>query len=360
MADDDAQDPSQRTEDPTHKRLDEAVKRGQVVFSREVTNFFMLLVLAFMVGMILPHVMVMTYEDVQRFITRPHDIPTDAGSLRRSFTGVFVDGLLVMAILIGGTWLAAIGGSLIQRPLVFSSEPIKPKLEKISLIKGFKRLFSLRSVVEFVKGLIKITVLGLIAAYAVWPYVGYLNQLPGYESVEFMRFIDEIALRMVVGVCIAMAFIAALDYLYQRYEYIKGLRMSRQEIRDEYKEQEGDPHIKGKIRAIRQERARKRMMAAVPQSDVVITNPTHFSVALQYDAATMKAPMVSAKGQDNLALKIREIAKEHEIPIVENKPLARALFDNVEIEQEIPLEYYQAVAEVISYVYKLKGKQVNK
>ena len=153
-----------------------------------------------------------------------------------------------------------------------------------------------------------------------------------------------------------MAFIAVFDYMYQRHAYLKGLRMTKQEVKDEHKTQEGSPEIKGKIRAIRMERARKRMMAAVPKADVIITNPTHFSVALQYDAAKMAAPIVVAKGQDNIALKIREIAKKHDVPIVENPPLARALYASVDIDEPVPIEHYKAVAEIIGYVYKLKGK----
>jgi flagellar biosynthetic protein FlhB len=161
---------------------------------------------------------------------------------------------------------------------------------------------------------------------------------------------------MMVGICIVMFVIMIADYLYQRYEYMRSLRMSKQEIKDEYRQQEGDPQIKQRIRQIRVERARKRMIAAVPTADVIITNPTHYSVALKYDADKMRAPSVVAKGLDNIALKIREVAKEHNIPLFENAPLARALYATVDIDKEIPAEHYKAVAEIISYVYRLRGK----
>jgi flagellar biosynthesis protein FlhB len=161
---------------------------------------------------------------------------------------------------------------------------------------------------------------------------------------------------MLIGICIAMFVIAGGDYLYQRYEFIKGLKMTKQEVKDEYRQQEGDPKIKQKIRQLRMERANKRMMSAVPTSDVIITNPTHYSIALKYDGDKMQAPKIVAKGQDLIAMKIREVAKENNIPLVENPPLAQALYANVEIDQEIPIEHYKAVAEIISYVYRLKGK----
>jgi flagellar biosynthetic protein FlhB len=167
-----------------------------------------------------------------------------------------------------------------------------------------------------------------------------------------------LATRMTMGVAIAMFFIALFDLLYQRYQFTKSLRMTKQEVKDEYKQSEGDPVIKQKLRRLRQERASKRMMGNVPKADVVITNPTHFAVALQYDGASMKAPMVVAKGQDLIALRIRDLANEHKIPIVENPPLARALFSSTEIDQEIPIAQYEAVAKIISYVYQLKGKRM--
>ena len=175
---------------------------------------------------------------------------------------------------------------------------------------------------------------------------------------QLLEEIQTLVVRLLIGAAAIMAVIAVADYIYQKYEHIKQLKMSRQEIRDEHKQSEGDPHVKARLRQIRHERARQRMMSAVPQADVVVTNPTHFAVALKYDTETMAAPVVVAKGVDNVAFRIREVADENDVPIVENPPLARALFGGVELDQQIPEEHYQAVAQIISYVYRLKGRRM--
>jgi len=239
-----------------------------------------------------------------------------------------------------------------------SNEPLMPKLERISPLAGIKRMFSLRSVVELLKGLAKITIVGFVAFLAVYPELAHTKQLLDSSAEAMLLFLALLAMRITVGAAIAMFFIALLDLLYQRYQFIKSLRMSKQEVKEEYKQAEGDPMIKQRLRRLRQERARRRMMAAVPKSDVVITNPTHFAVALQYDSKKMKAPVVTAKGQDLVALRIRDIANENSIPVVENPPLARALFNSTDLDQEIPLVHYEAVAKVISYVYQLKGRKM--
>lgn len=354
MAEDD--DDSQKTEEPTQRRLEEAFKRGQIFQSREVVSFIMLLSFTIILSSTIPLAMKMVMPNLERFIVSPHLYSADSEDMLKLLTDVVVKGVMVLMVIVGGTLVAAIGSNMLQHKTGFSWEPLMPKLDKISPIKGFGRIFSMRSVIEFVKGIIKLIIIGFVATSAVLPYMDRLYQLPGYDMRGLLHFIGFIVLKMMIAICIAMAFVAVLDYLYQRFEYMKGLRMSRQELRDEYKEMEGDPHIKARIKSIRTERARKRMMAAVPTADVVITNPTHFSVALKYERGVMGAPRLVAKGQDNIAFKIREIAKENDVPIVENPPLARALYDNVEIDDEIPTEYYQAVAEVIGYVFRLKKK----
>lgn len=355
MADD--QDQSQKTEEPTQRRLQEAFRKGQVAFSREVSNFFILLVLAFLVVWLLPLAMGYTMRYFQVFLESPESLPMGTADEARSILAdSALHGAGILAILIGGTVVAAVLASFVQNGIVFSSEPIKPKLEKISPMKGIKRLFSMRSMIEFVKGIFKIIIIGSVGYLAVKADMEELAQLPVVSLESILLFMQDVAKRLMIGVCSVMALIALLDVLYQRYEYKKNLRMTKQEVKDEMKQHEGDPHIKARLRGIRMERARERMMAAVPQADVVVTNPTHFAVALKYDTEVMQAPVVIAKGQDHIAFRIRTLAEEHDIPIVENPPLARALFDSVEIEQEIPFEHYQAVAEVISYVYRLKGR----
>lgn len=353
---DESQDESQKTEEPTHKRLQDALKRGQIFSSKEVSNLAILMVLALALALIFPVMFKKTAYNMAPFIQSPHRFAMDMGNIQILFTDIFLIGLAIMGMIGGAAIVAALVSNFMQHDLVFSAEPMKPKLEKISILKGFKRIFSMKSVVEFVKGLLKITLMGAIGLYAAWPHQGYLQQLPNYELIESLQFIDAILIRMLIGICSAMVMLAIIDYLYQRFEYIKSMRMSRKEIKDEYKEQEGDPHIKAKIKSIRMERARKRMMAAVPEADVVVTNPTHYAVAMKYETGKMPAPMVVAKGVDQIALNIREVAERNNVPLVENRPLARALYDNVEIDEIIPEEHYQAVAEIISYVYKLKGK----
>jgi flagellar biosynthetic protein FlhB len=300
-----------------------------------------------------------TVDALRVFIYDPHLHAMDEGNLGQMMKNLLKALLAILIVPFILLVFAAAAGSLIQNPFHISLDPITPKWEKVSPIKGLGRLFSMRSIMEFLKGLIKITIIGIISYHSVKDEVIKLEQLPAYEMAELLRIIKTLIVRMLIGICIALFFIAILDYLYQRFEYRKNLRMSKQEIKDEYKQQEGDPHVKQRIRSIRMERARKRMMAAVPTADVVLTNPTHYAVALKYDMEKMKAPVVVAKGADRIALKIREIAEENKVPIVRNPPLARALHDNVDIDKEIPYEHYKAVAEVISYIFKMKGKMMH-
>lgn len=351
------EDDSQKSEEPTQHRIDEAKKKGQIASSREVNNFFVMLAFAMIIVWVLPGMLEKGKIELAPFITRPHDIPISPVSLGEVYREVAV---LMATLLFGPLALImalVLGAAFIQSRFLFAAERIKPKMEKISIIKGAKRLFSMRSVVEFVKGLIKITVVSVVAIIAVWDDMPQMEMLPGYDIQDVLTYLSGLSLRILIGVCCIMLLVAVIDYAYQHFEYMKSLRMSKQEIRDEYKQQEGDPHIKQKLRAIRMERARKRMMAAVPEASVVITNPTHFAVALKYETGLMQAPVVVAKGVDQVAFRIRDVAEEHDIPIVENPPLARALYASVDLDQEIPYEHYKAVAEVIGYVYRLKGKK---
>lgn len=353
---DDSQDESQKTEDPTQHRLNEALKKGQVAFSREVTSFLMLLSFTLLIIWLAPYLLNRASYNLQDYIEHSADIPVDEVSIMYIAKKIVMDmwGVLIFPLMIAVVvaFISAIG----QNGIIASIEPIIPKLEKISVLKGLKRLFSLKSVVELLKGILKISMVALVGFITVYPDLIRMETLHSYSIDNMVQLLDTLAGRILIGACVIMALVAIIDYMYQRHEYIKNLRMSKKDIKDELKQTEGNPEIKAKLRQIRMQRAQQRMMSAVPNADVVITNPTHFAVALQYDAETMRAPVCVARGQDHIALKIREIAKKHQITIVENPPLARALFDNMDIDEEIPNEHYQAVAEVISYVYKLKGK----
>jgi flagellar biosynthetic protein FlhB len=223
-------------------------------------------------------------------------------------------------------------------------------------VQGLKRLFAPRALVEFIKGLFKITIAGAAIVFAIWPYRHRLTDLADVALGDLVALMLSLSVRMLMAALAVLLVIAALDYVYQRFSFMRRQRMTRRELLDEMKAQEGDPIIKGRLRQIRMERARRRMMAAVPTADVVITNPTHYAVALKYDQAKMQAPRVVAKGTDAVAARIRELAAEHDVPLVENPPLARTLHASVEVDQEILPEHYRAVAEVIGYVMKLKSR----
>ena len=352
----DTQDQAQKTEEPTPKKLEEARKKGQVVSSKEVNTWFMLLA-GTMLIMLAPLGMSRMGDVLSRFLSQPHEFNVDTPGVLRLGAATMFDMAAIMAPIFIILLIAAVASNVVQHGFLLSTDKLQPKLENISLIKGMKRLFSLRSVVEFIKGVFKMAIVAAVAFALIEPEVGRITATIAMEPTDILHLIWVLALRMIAGVCAVVTLIAGLDFLYQKFEFHKSMRMSKQDIKDEMKQTEGDPLIKSRLRQLRIERARKRMMAAVPKADVVITNPTHYAVALKYTSGEMAAPVLVAKGVDNLALRIREVAKESDVPIVENPPLARALHSGVEIDQAIPETYYRAVAEVIGYVWRLKGKR---
>lgn len=247
--------------------------------------------------------------------------------------------------------------NLLQVGPLLTVEPIKPKLERINPISGLKRIFSLRAVVDLIKSLLKVAIVGGIAFWVLWKAQDGLMNLSHYPIVEIERFIYDLVFRLGISLSIVFIILSFFDYLFQRFEYAKSLRMSKQEVKDEWKKIEGDPLIKSRIRERQRQMAMLRMMQEVPKADVVVTNPTHYAVCLKYEAGKMKAPMVTAKGQDYIALRIKEVAKEHGIPMMENKPLAQTLYRRVEIGETIPEDLFKAVAEVLAYVYTLKRRR---
>ena len=352
------QDDADKTEEPTPKKISEARKKGQIAQSKEVGNFALLFGMALVIGVVGQYIALSVYSPLAGIVEKSGTYPVDLGSAGQVLREVFASTLWAIAPVFAAFLVLGLGAGLGQSGFLFTTEPLGFKLERISPISGFKRLFSLRSIVEFLKGLAKMAIVGAIATVLLMPEFDRLEVLVQMDVREILSEIEVLLLRLLAGVVAVMAFLAVADYLYQRFEHIKQLRMSRQEIRDEHKQSEGDPHVKARLRQIRSERARQRMMAAVPQADVVITNPTHFAVALQYDMDAMTAPTVVAKGVDAVAFRIRDVANENDVPIVENPPLARALYAGVDIDQQIPEEHYKAVAQIISYVYRLKGHRV--
>ena len=353
MADD--QDKSQKTEDPTAHRLADAEKKGQMPKSQEVNHVFILAAISFVLIFFAPGFAREISKLLLVFFETPHLIEMgerDLGDFLGGMAGAILSELALPILIL---MAAAVGANLVQAKVVISGENMKPKLSKVSPIKGAVKMVSPKSLVEFGKGIIKITIVGVVVFSIIWPERDVLPQLMSIDLRETFMFVRLIVVRILVAVIIIMVLVAMLDFKFQKYEHKKGLRMSKQDIKDESKQTEGDPMVKQRIRSLRMERGRQRMMQAVPEADVVITNPTHFAVALQYESKSMEAPKLIAKGVDHLALRIREIAEENGVPVVENPPVARALYATVEINAEVPNEHYKAVAEIIGYVMKLKG-----
>ncbi len=355
MADDNTDD-SQKTEDPSQKKLDDAREKGQVAKSQEISHWFMLLAFACMIGIFGTSVAQGLGGQMIGFLESPHTMRMDRESVGTLVSQVLGDvgALALLPALIAIA--AAIASSFLQIGWLVSAESLKPNLEKISLQKGMKRLFSVRSLAEFAKGIAKLTIVAVVIVLIMAPKRDMIPQITSMEMTQLLLLLQAMSVQILIGVLAVMAVIAGADFLFQKYQHTKQLRMSKQEVKDEFKQTEGDPIVKGRLRQLRAERARRRMMAAVPEADVVVTNPTHYAVALKYDGETMEAPVLTAKGTDQIALRIREVAKEHDVPVMENPPLARALYGGVELDQQIPPQHYTAVAEVIGYVMRLRGK----
>ena len=352
MADD--QDESQKTEEPTAKKLQEAHDKGEVAKSQEIKHWFILFSVTIIIMVSAKSSMAGIRELLGAILGSSYRISMDGNSLRvfaaDTLGGVFSYLTFPVIILMVGAFL----GAVIQHSPILTVEKIIPKLSKISPLAGLKRLFSMQNFVEITKSIIKITIVGCVVVILVWPEGDRLEQMMTQDPGDVADVIYVMVLRMLGGVVAVMAVIAGLDFLFQKSQHLKKMRMTKQEIKDEMKQTDGDPHIKARLRQIRQERARGRMMAAVPEADVVVTNPTHYAVALKYEHEKMEVPMVVAKGADHIALKIREVAKENNIPILENPALARALFATVEVDEEIQEDHYKAVAEVVGYIMRLK------
>ncbi|MBP1295958.1 flagellar biosynthesis protein FlhB [Bradyrhizobium elkanii] len=348
-----ADDTEDKTEDPTQKRLDEALEKGDVVKSQEVNTWFVIaggtLVLSTFSGSIGSGILM----PLRNLIANSWMIRTDGAgllALTQSLGYAVVAAIGVPFLLLA---LAAIAGNMVQHQLVWSGEQLKPKFSKISPAAGFKRLFGKQAVANFLKGVFKLIALGAVMVAVLWPDRMRMESFLRVDPAELLPAITGMTVHLLAAVVAILAAVAIADYFFQYRTWYERHKMSLQEMKEEFKQSEGDPHVKGRIKQLRVQRAKKRMMAQVPKASVIITNPTHYSVALAYDRS-MSAPICVAKGVDIIAFKIREVAKEHDIPIVENVPLARALYATVEIDREIPVEHYHAVAEIIGYVMRLR------
>jgi flagellar biosynthetic protein FlhB len=294
-------------------------------------------------------------EGMTGFFANAHQVTEGAGHLfvmREALVTILVALAAPFAIFIVA---GIVGGGMQHRPL-WTTEPLTPKLDRISPIAGFKRVFGMEALVNFAKGLLKLAIVGALVGAILWSERARIDTLVQMEPAMLFVVVKDLSLKLLAGVLALFFFVAVGDAIYQRFAWLKRQRMTRREIKEEFKQSEGSPEVKAKVRQIRMERARSRMMAAVPEATVIVTNPTHYAVALKYEKG-MAAPICLAKGVDALALRIRERAREHDVPIVENPPLARALHATVEIDREIPVEHYAAVAEVIGYVLRLKRRR---
>jgi flagellar biosynthetic protein FlhB len=349
----DETDFTDKTEAPTQKRLDEALKRGDVVKSQEVSTWFViaggtLVLMAFSGGMA-----DRLTATMRGLIANSYDIRVDGPAIPGLFKTIGNEIIAAVALPFLILILASLAGSLVQHRFIWSVESLAPKFSKISPLAGMKRLFSKQALANLVKSLIKLILIGGILTALMWPERQRLEGLEHTDPLAILPFTQVLALKLMGSVVAMMAIVAGADYLFQYHQWYEKQKMSLQEIKEELKQTDGDPVIKGRFRQLRTARQRKRMIANVPKAAVVITNPTHYAIALQYERG-MEAPICVAKGVDALALKIREVAGENSIPVVENPPLARALHATVEVDQAIPAEHYKAVAEVIGYVMKLR------
>ena len=347
----------EKTEQPTSKRRDETRKKGQVAKSQELNSVAILLAsltLFYLTGTIMVEKLLgiirWTLMESGRFVIDTTTVGHLAITLIYKMFGVLAPLLLTVVVM-------AVCANIMQIGFIGSSEAIQPKLSKISPIKGFQRLFSMRALVDLVKNIFKIVIIGIVAYITIKGEVHTLITLGNLTTWGVLTYMGNVTFTVIFRTCWVLLLLAILDYMFQKWEFEKNLKMSKQEVKDESKQSEGDPLIKSRIKRIQREAARKRMMANVPKADVIITNPTHFAIALVYDQGAMQAPMVIAKGKGFIAEKIKEIGRKNSVPIIENKPLAQLLYKVVDVDTMIPANLYKAVAEVLAYVYNIKSKQ---
>lgn len=346
----------EKTEKATPKKKQDARKKGQVAKSQDLSPAIALTAFFFLLIMLGPGMLSTFQNMVTESLVTYTGWQVNEENLKVMFMQLSFEAIKIVGPVLGVALLVALLVNYMQVGWLITTEPLQMKLEKLNPIEGAKRIFSMRSLVELLKSLLKISA-GIYVAYTIlWNSKEQLVQLSLKSIGNVLSYTAGEVVKLGIYLGLLLFVLAALDYAYQRYEHEKNLRMSKQDLKDEHKQAEGDPLIKGKIRERQRSMAIRRMMQELPKADVIITNPTHFAVAIRYDASEMSAPTVVAKGQDYLALKIREVAKKHRIVTMENKPLARALYSQVEIGQQIPEELFKAVAEVLAYVYKLQGK----
>ncbi len=350
---------AEKTEQPTAKKLADARREGQVARSKELTTstelVALFLTLKIFIGYIVSRFLetfIGNYQNIGKMLDGDFTIVMAEGLLRVSIIRIMVICLPIYMIAVVTSFVVV----LYQVKWKLSIKPLKPKFNKLNPVSGFKKIFSKDKIFTLFIEIVKIIVIGYIAYDTLRDEWNTLIILYDISLFQAVALIGDIVIDLGLKISIIFLIVGIADYFYQKFKFKKDMRMTKQEVKDEFKQTEGDPLIKRRIRSKMMEVSQRRMMQQLPQADVVITNPTHLAAAIKYDRETSDAPVLLAKGADYLALKIKEVAKEHQIEIVENKPLARMLYYNVEVGEEIPAELYQMTAEVLAYVYKLKGK----
>ncbi len=342
-------DKDQKTEEPTPKRLEDARKKGDIVKSQDVPIWFLFMGAAAILAGAEPLARSIA-SPLTSMLDHPHAFQLTGGGAVRLARDVVITIGIPLGVILGVFFVAALAGHLAQSMPLWTTEKMKPDISKLDPLKGIGRMFGPQGWMNLLKSILKIIAISVALGYAVWPDRDLMIKSGELEPVALLAALQESAGRLMIAALVAVGVLAAIDYVWQRQSFMSRMKMSRQEIKDEHKQSEGDPHIKAKLRQIRMERSRKRMLAAVPTATVIVTNPTHYSVALRYDPEKDAAPICVAKGVDELALRIREVAKGAEVPIVENVPLARALYAAVDVDETVPREHFEAVAKVISFV----------
>ncbi len=350
------QDDSQKTEDPTEKKLQDAREKGQIPSSREVNNFFLLGTATLLTATLALSAAGELGSLLSAFITRPHELLVDRANVGHALLATVLGTLKIMVLPFLAFMVAAVAAVAVQNGIVLTGETAKPKFERVSPMAGAKRLFSMKSAVEFLKSLFKITLVAVVGIAVLWPERSRFIESGQLEIGPLVDYLHQMTLLVLASVSGVALLLAGFDFAYQKFEFTKQMRMSKRDVKDEHKQSDGDPMVKQRLRGLRMEKARQRMMSDVPKSTVVITNPTHYSIALRYDPKDASVPIVVAKGADRIALKIREVAADHGVPVMESPPLARTLYASVGVGEMVPVEQFQAVAEIIGHVLRLRNQ----
>ena len=346
----DSNDAASKTEEPTPRKLEQARKKGDVVKTPDLAALASLAAAATVTALAGGWLSRNLAQALQPFLAHPDRISfDDGGGIEIARHAIVAAAPIVLAVVVA-TAAAGAAGNLVQTGLMFTPDKLAFDLKKLSPVAGFKRIFGIDGLMQFVKSLVKVLLTGVLAWWVLKPHLQDLYNLAQLEPMAMLPFAADILRRLVFAVAAFLLVVAGADWMWQRQRFLQRMRMTKEELKEDFKQTEGDPHIKARLRQMRNERARRRMMQAVPGATVVVMNPTHYAVALKYDAEETGAPLCVAKGLDTLALKIREIAEQAGVPVIEDPPLARALYAAVEIDELIPPAHYEAVAKIIGFI----------